>query len=109
MPTVIPVSTLGTTAARRALEAAVVALANLSRTSIVLDCSAVDGLDSDGVAVLLDCWRATAAKGGRLNLINVSTRLRVLLELTRLSVVFPDIADTVAPPRRGRKPAATAA
>jgi anti-anti-sigma factor len=105
-PTPIAVAALHTPEGRRALDAAVAAAADARPRLVRLDMAAVDDLDSDGVAVLLACVRTLAARGGRLDLINVCAPLRVLFELTRLHLVFPDVeAPASRSPRRSQRAA----
>lgn len=55
---------------------------------IVLDLSEVDMLDASGLGVLVSLHNWTSARGIQLKLVNPSTLLREMLELTGLTSVF---------------------
>lgn len=55
---------------------------------IVLDLEQIDYIDSVGLSTLVAIHNAARAQGGRLKLIHLTTRIRDLLQITRLSTVF---------------------
>ncbi|MFP4029006.1 MAG: STAS domain-containing protein [Candidatus Brocadiia bacterium] len=59
---------------------------------LIISLENLDFIDSSGLGVLVGCLRRCAAKGGDLCLVNVPEFARSILELTRLTRVFP-IAD----------------
>jgi len=63
--------------------------------TLVLDFAAVSYVDSSGLATLVEYVRKAQAFGGRLALAEVNTRVRTILDLVRLSEIFP-IYPTVA-------------
>lgn len=61
----------------------------LSETSVVkLDLASVTTVDAGGLGAMLELREWTQAKGIRFELTNVTKRIRMLLELTRLDSVF---------------------
>jgi anti-anti-sigma factor len=72
---------------------------------IVLDLSEVDMLDASGLGVLVFLHNWTSARGIQLKLVNPSTLLRKMLELTGLTSVFhissvDDVIDIFCRPDR---------
>ena len=66
---------------------------------IVLDCGSLEYMDSTGLGCLVSCLRAAIKQQGDIRLAALSSRMRMLLELTRLDVVFdifPTVDDAVA-------------
>lgn len=62
---------------------------SLSETSVVkLDLARVTTVDAGGLGAMLELREWTEAKGIRFELTNVTARIRMLLELTRLDSVF---------------------
>lgn len=55
---------------------------------VLLDLSGVDTVDARGLGILICMQRWCHAKGAELCLINPSTRMREILELTRLDTIF---------------------
>ncbi len=53
-----------------------------------LDLSGVTTIDAGGLGTILELHRQAEAKGIRFELMNVSKRIRTLLEMTRLDSVF---------------------
>lgn len=61
----------------------------LSESSVVkLDLASVTTVDAGGLGAMLELREWTEAKGIRFELTNVTKRIRMLLELTRLDSVF---------------------
>ena len=61
---------------------------------IVMDLSAVEYVDSSGVATFVDALREARQKQGRLTLAGVKPRVRGVFEIARLDTLFP-MVDTV--------------
>ena len=61
--------------------------------NILLDLSGVPYVDSAGLGELVQAYATTRNRGGALKLLNVTTRLRDLLVVTKLLTVF-DTYDT---------------
>ena len=57
--------------------------------ALVLDFSGVSYVDSSGLATLVEYVREAQAFNGRLALAEVNTRVRTILDLVRLSEIFP--------------------
>src|SRR5215467_6161068 len=55
---------------------------------ILLNLGEVDYIDSAGIGELVSSFRATRERGGELKLLNLSRRVRDVLQLTRLHTVF---------------------
>jgi anti-sigma B factor antagonist len=66
-------------------------------TRLIVDLQAVTYIDSTALASLVTMHQRAAAAGGELKLANVQTPVRVLLELTRLHLVF-DLLEDVSEP-----------
>lgn len=65
------------------LREAVTGLLTEGRSGILLDCSQVGYIDSQGVGLLVRCWMC-ADKGGKLKLFSLTPRLKEILHLTGL-------------------------
>lgn len=59
------------------------------RPALLLDFSGVSYVDSSGLATLVEYVRNAQEFGGKLGLAAVSTRVRTILDLVRLSEIFP--------------------
>jgi len=55
---------------------------------IVLNLAEVNYIDSSGVGELVSSFTAVAKEGGQLTLLNLTTRVREILTITRLLTVF---------------------
>ncbi len=55
---------------------------------IVLNLAEVNYIDSSGVGELVSSFTAVAKDGGQLNLLNLTSRVREILAITRLLTVF---------------------
>lgn len=71
------------------LRALLQAHAEAERGALVLDFGAVSYVDSSGLATLVEYVRNVQGFGGRLALAAVTTRVRTILDLVRLSEIFP--------------------
>jgi anti-sigma B factor antagonist len=65
------------------------------RTNVIVNLAAVPYIDSGGLGQLVACYTTLTKAGGRLKLLNVSTRNHDLLSITKLVSVF-DTFDTEA-------------
>ncbi len=65
------------------------------RLILIVDLSAIDGLDSTGLGVLVGALKRVHVKGGAVSLVITSDRTRAILSKTRLNKVFR-IHDTLA-------------
>jgi anti-sigma B factor antagonist len=63
-------------------------LAFQQRTQVIVNLAAVTYIDSGGLGQLVACYTTVARAGGRLTLMNVNTRNRDLLSITKLVAVF---------------------
>ncbi len=64
--------------------------------AVGVELSAVDYIDSSGIAALVEGFQKARTNGGRFALVAVSDAVRAVLELARLDRVFPIVADTAA-------------
>ena len=69
--------------------------AKARRSALILDFAKVSYVDSSGLATLVEYVRKVQDFGGKLALATVNTRVRTILDLVRLSEIFP-IFPTVA-------------
>ena len=63
--------------------------AQARRPALVLDFEAVSYVDSSGLATLVEYVRKTQSFDGKFALATVNTRVRTILDLVRLSEIFP--------------------
>jgi len=63
-------------------------LVEAGNTRIILDLEDVTYIDSVGLSTLVASYTTTFKAGGHLRLVNLTTRLRDLLQITHLSTVF---------------------
>ena len=63
------------------------------RSTLLLDCSQVEAVDSQGIQTLLRGVRLAKERGGKLALLKMSPRLREVLNITRLLPVFENFDD----------------
>ncbi len=63
-------------------------LVEAGHTRIVVNLGEVNYLDSVGLSTLVASYTSTRRQGGNLKLLNLTKRLRDLLQITRLSTVF---------------------
>ncbi len=61
----------------------------LERGSVLVDLSAVDYIDSSGVASLVEGYQISKDKGVRFGLVGVSESALMVLQLAHLDKVFP--------------------
>ncbi len=67
---------------------------------LLLDFSAVNYIDSSGLATLVEVFRKMKHYEGRLRLCNLSEKVRSLFEITKLTKLF-EIFDTEAQAKEG--------
>jgi len=70
------------------LRQAVNGLLGSARRQIILSLKGVNYIDSTGLSTLIGCFISTRKQGGDLKLAHLTTRVRDLLQITRLSTVF---------------------
>lgn len=64
-------------------------LSCLTKSGVLVDLSAVEYIDSSGVASLVEGYQLARDKGLRFGLVGVSESALMVLELARLDKVFP--------------------
>jgi anti-sigma B factor antagonist len=72
-------------------------LVEAGRLNIVLDMANVPGIDSAGLGEILHCHIRVTKKGGKLRLVNLSEKLRVLLTRTKVAWVHEDLLSDPPP------------
>ena len=55
---------------------------------ILLNMARITYMDSSGIGELLSCFKEVSRHGGNLKLLNISTRIKDLLQITQLLSVF---------------------
>jgi anti-anti-sigma factor len=63
------------------------------RRSLLLDCSRIRTVDSQGIGGLVRNWVSLKTQGGRLKLLNPSLRMREILEVVGLQEVIGSFED----------------
>jgi anti-sigma B factor antagonist len=58
------------------------------RKMILLNMARITYMDSSGIGELLSCFKDVTRQGGNLKLLNISTRIKDLLQITQLLSVF---------------------
>jgi anti-sigma B factor antagonist len=71
---------------------------------ILLNLRDVDYIDSSGLGELVSAFTSARSQGGELKLLNLTKRVRALLQITKLSTVF-DITDDEAASVKSFSPA----
>ena len=67
----------------------------LKQTSfLVFDCSKLDFIDSSGLGALVSCLRKAIEHGGDVKLANLSSKVSMVFELTKVNKLFSIFADT---------------
>jgi anti-sigma B factor antagonist len=61
--------------------------------ALLLDCSQISFIDSQGIKVLVRCAISTERRGGKVKLLRLSPQARRVLEITRLLTVFESFED----------------
>jgi anti-sigma B factor antagonist len=83
-------------AAADTLRADLQSLASAGTGRLLLDMSAVKFVDSTGLGVMVTAMKAAKGRGGSLALFALPAKVRALVELTRLHLVFDIYADEAA-------------
>jgi anti-anti-sigma factor len=68
-------------------------LADQGRIYLLLDCSRINIVDSQGVGSLVGHWISLKKRGGKLGLLNPSARLREVLQIVGLQNVIESFDD----------------
>jgi len=63
------------------------------KVNLILDCSAVSGIDSQGIKVLVRGVISAHSRGGKLSLLKITPRVREVLTITRLITVIESFDD----------------
>ncbi|MGD0694226.1 MAG: STAS domain-containing protein [Terriglobia bacterium] len=66
------------------------------RTALLLDCSQVAGIDSQGIKTLVRGVISAQRRGGKLKLLKLTPRVREVLSITRLLTVIESFDDEQA-------------
>jgi anti-sigma B factor antagonist len=61
--------------------------------SILINLGGVSYVDSSGIGALVSCFTTTKNRGGQLKLLNLTTRIKDLLMITKLLTVFESYED----------------
>jgi anti-sigma B factor antagonist len=61
--------------------------------NVLVECSQVDALDSQGISALVRGFISTGKHGGRLSLLKMSPRVHTVLNITRLLTVIEAFDD----------------
>lgn len=69
-------------------------LAKKDPKTLVVNLSAVQAMDTAGIAVLVELYRALEGRGGRLSLVGLHDQLRKLVQLTHLDQLL-DLCNSV--------------
>ena len=72
------------------------AMAREGHKNILLDLGGLSHLDSSGIGVLVSSYASISNLGGKLKLLNVTSRVKDLLLLTKLYTVFEVFDDEAA-------------
>jgi anti-sigma B factor antagonist len=70
------------------LRDAVGRLVEAGKTKVLLNLADVPYVDSAGLGEIVRCYTTVSRKGGRLKLVNLTTKIRDLLSITKLLTVF---------------------
>ncbi len=60
---------------------------------ILLNLSDVTYIDSSGLGQLVSCFATTSLKGGQIKLLNLTNKVKEVLQITKLSTVFDIFED----------------
>ncbi|MEJ7861982.1 MAG: STAS domain-containing protein [Pyrinomonadaceae bacterium] len=71
-----------------ALRSAIRSVLNEGKKKILLNFSGVGFVDSSGIGELISGFTAVNREGGQLKLLNLTNRIKYLLEITKLLTVF---------------------
>jgi len=88
VPVLAPDGRVTIGAPSRALKAAIEAELQQGAAALIVDGSRVEYLDSSGLGELIAAARTLSERGGRLGVCSPSPKLKEILEITGLSIVF---------------------
>lgn len=71
----------------------IVAILDDNYKKILLDLSDVKYMDSSGIGELVNCHTSVAKRGGELKLLNLTKKIREILTITKLLMVFDDFTN----------------
>jgi len=63
------------------------------QTRVVMDLAELEYIDSSGLSTLISCFVSMRNQGGELKLVNLTRRVRDVMQITKLSTVF-DVYDS---------------
>ena len=75
------------------LREAVRGLLERGKKSILINLGGVDYVDSSGIGELVSCFTTTKNQGGHLKLLNLTKKIKDLLQITKLLTVFETYDD----------------
>jgi len=70
------------------LRQAVVNLLNQRGTKIILNFGQVNHMDGGALGELVSCWKEAQSVGAKIKLLNLSSGLKQVMEITKLSTLF---------------------
>ena len=78
---------------RSALRQVVISLLNQGQMKIILNFDRVGHVDGAVLGELVNCWKKAQNLGSEIKLLNLSSRLRQIVEVTNLSLLFGEDYD----------------
>ena len=75
------------------LREAVRGLLERGKKQVLINLGGVDYVDSSGIGELVSCFTTTKNQGGQLKLLNLTKKIRDLLQITKLLTVFETYDD----------------
>jgi len=75
------------------LREAVRGLLEQGKKNILVNLGSVDYVDSSGIGELVSCYTTTKNQGGQLRLLNLTKKIKDLLQITKLLTVFETYED----------------
>jgi anti-sigma B factor antagonist len=75
------------------LREAVRGLLERGKKQVLINLGGVDYVDSSGIGELVSCFTTTKNQGGQLKLLNLTKKIRDLLQITKLLTVFETFDD----------------
>lgn len=75
------------------LREAVRGLLERGKKQILINLGGVDYVDSSGIGELVSCFTTTKNQGGQLKLLNLTKKIKDLLQITKLLTVFDTFDD----------------
>jgi len=65
------------------------------KRNLLLNLSGINDIDSFGIGELLSCFKLTTSAGGKLKIINVPQKIRILFRVTMIEKIFEIYDDEV--------------